>query len=404
MSIVYMGSMDDRVWRYPWKQSKSNISSYVSSVIQNIIIGKKSAVNDGYILNNHLIRDSIFKDKESLLRDIMSIGEIIIPGRKASFEELIDEQVEKGVFTFAEIPNEVRKELSSIDRGLNESGARIEGPESMVVWNGFFDLMQSLRNRPFADLGLSDEDVGEYDFKLALDTYLDIHVDGKPPSRTEWEIVLEDLCNTKIRKQRLSYGRSTKRVLMNLANEAYHYNFSNMLSNKIGQNVGVETSFTPAFSYMLENGKFDLDGISNEIPLIEIPRFNNLMNIESIEKLLSPNGIGQARLEFISALDKLNDGVVMQKNIDNLIYAAETYNLRIKHEFFDKGKVTNTGDVINLTLTTILNSFSGVNALISWAIPAISERCITKKLIVDKTTKINYTKNIMVSAQLKRDK
>jgi len=400
MTIVYMGSMDDRVLKYQWKQSKSVLNTYLNSIVQNIIIGNKSAINDGYILNNHLLRDSIFSTESTLLQDLLTTGEVIIPGRMATFNDLIDEQINGGVTTFNEISDNVRDRLSSIDKAITSSNSRIGGPDSMTVWGGFYNLMASLRTRNFNELGFDDKLVGEYDFNLSLDTYLNLQNDTKPSSRTEWEKTLQKLSNSKSNKNGLSFGKFTKRALMNLANEAYHYNFAKLLSDKEKSSIGVETAFTPAFSYMLKNGKCDLDSSETHIPLIEIPKLNNLLHIDSINKLLRSDGVGAARIDFIDALNKINNGIVVQHNIDNLKQAAETYNLWINKEFSRPSTENCVADFVSFGISSCLVPFSNLGFIASWSLQNVGTRCVTQLYTNNRFKKIDYTKNTMVSSSI----
>lgn len=401
MAIIYMGSMDDRVRKYPWSVINSNINAYTNSILQNTLIGHKSAINDGYLLANPLLRNNLFKNKNSILRDLFSTGEIIVPGRKSTFKELIYEQSKNGVRAFDRIPNDIVRQLSSVDRELNHFEARIKGPESIKVWNGFYELMKSLENRSVSEFGIGHSLVTEDDFKRALNTYLNLPHNEKPPSRTEWEKVLDDLSKKYPSEGGFTSSKHTKNALMNLANEAYHYNFSRKLAEESGLRIDIETVHTPVFSHFLEEEQSHLSSLVENLPLISIPRVNNLLKRESIEKILDSNQvIGRARVEFIKSLDKFEAGAT-DSSLDELRYQARVYNALLNEEFGRPELVSNIAAGVNFTISMLIAPFDQIAAAISWGIADFGTQKVTKKFITERPITLDYKRYVMASSKIK---
>lgn len=397
MNMIYMGLLDDRVRAYPWKNVKTSVQLYIDQLIQNIVIGRKPAINDGYIVNNPILRDSIFGPEHSFLAELFLTGEVLVPGRCKSFEELVDEQARAGVKTFREIPDTVHSRLKDVDAAISSSGGRIQGPDSMAVWKGFYELMRTVRGKSVAELGLSDELVGDYDLNLAFDEFFSLEAGEKPPSRTQWEAVLERLRDTPTDRGGLSYGSFTKQALMGLANEAYHYNFARQMSSLTSGAMGIQTALTPAFSSLLDRQQLDIDSGETRLPLITVPRVNTLGTREGVEKLLGSEGVGKARKNFIGQLNKFCDQqTITESSLAELQYAADTYNKWIDSDLTKPSRPAAFASAASFGFSVWLSKY-GLCAALNWSIEQIFERTVTQ-LASQSEIQIDYVEQTMVAS------
>jgi len=389
MRKVYLGSFDDRVLEYPWELRKPNLGSYINLIIQNVLIGSRPVVNDGYCVNNRILRKAIFEDKNPLLHKVIESGNIIIPGRHSSFNKLVEEQADKGIETFREIPDSVLREMDGVDRQLVQANAREVGPNSSDVWNSYFFMISKIQGKTPSELGLSPRQVTERDLNTTLEKFLNYPTEGKPPSRNEWEKILLNLAKQK----KLSQRYVTVHALMALANEYYHTNFvSNLNTNS--PTVGVETRFTKALSDYYREDKLALDHAPGDIPLIEIPAQNQPFTDKAIELILDPNtGVGSARLYFIKSLDQLTNKELGGDSLKILIGAADTYNRELKSVF---PKNIPFGKQLNLALSTVAAATlpSGVTyAILAWFGADFASEIVQR--FIGKPVRIDYRSQMM---------
>lgn len=398
MNKIYMGLLDDRVAIYPWEQVGSSAQNYIEQLVQALVIGQTPVVNDGYVLNNPALRDELFLKEKSFLRSLFLTGEIVIPGRRESFRELIDEQASLEIDSFKVIPPEVLSRIDDIDRAIAGAGGRIKGPDSMDVWNGFYELMNSVRGKSVAELGLKDKLVGDFDLNIAFEQFFSLEHKDKTPSRTEWEKVLDSISNRPSNRGGFSYRNFTKRSLMNLANEAYHYNFSRFLTSAHKETFGVQTALSPAFSSLLDIRKLDFDSASFELPLIQIPKPNILFSKEGVEKLLGSKNLGQARLEFVQRLNEFHAAPIVTGDlIEDLKYAANSYNKWIKDELGRPTAVAAGSSAMDFVLSMTLTGYDQINAVLSWVIGKVMNQTITG-LASSQGISIDYKKQNVVAA------
>lgn len=402
MERIYMGNLDDRVALYPWHGKRVYLADYLNQLMQQIIIGRNPLINDGYMIQNKLLRNEMFYGN-SLFLDLFTSGAATIPYRQKSLGELIDEQRTAGISSFLTITRETESRIASFDAALGRTSAREPGPSSMEIWNGFYELL--LHQGEKAALNISnhwkEELISEYDLRVALEKFLSTDRSripgGRPPSRTQWELTVDEL----EKSGALSYGLTTKRLLMNFANEAYHYNYAQQVSLKCGDDVAVQTSLSPAFSFMIREQKIDANLDKKKITMIRIPYPNSLGARGSLEKLMGDTGVGRSRKNFISELAKFRSSTLTDRTVDDLNYAANTYNYWIDREFGKKGAVSGLIKASDFALCVSSPTAGAITAALQWGAVNGAGWALTH-LASKNHSELNYLDQHMVAATLKK--
>lgn len=333
---TYSGLLDDTMLRYG--------SDYVGDaffnkmIVKNLFFGGGIYLNDGYLVNHPTARKYLYEE-DSLLRTMIRSNFIRLLTRTTSDDELInmpEKMAESGNQSFQELTSST--EWSDLKPVLTQVAQSAYFNNNVRSWprfdmsDGFVKLIE--RTFPHAPVNLGLDMITEDEFRRIQDAFWESDPrQGNP--RDKWEkaaiAVLQDS------KNRAGFTPAMQGV-MNLSNQAYHYNFGLTLTDEDDFGVTVDTTIGQSWDEFLQTREIER-GVLDQVPLIQVPDDLPLDNGEFFLPFLYPDTeVGRAKLEFLDQLQTLvqggeSDAVDAKRD---LLDAAEAYVARLESMFAAK--------------------------------------------------------------------
>lgn len=312
---TYVGTFDDIVIRYPWRFRID--ADYIQYCLAfHWITGRKILLNDGYLLNNDLLRDALRNDGH-LLRLLIAQGTVLIASRGYRYAGPQMSPIrEFGLHETPErmqhIPSFERILKSGVDgeawpvfrRRLELVDQELFDRSSQLPWSpydtssGYLAFAKKLMDdrSTSSSVGLGRM-MATRDFHLFLRMFHErIASDLTKGPRSVWEEIArsfaEDPDVTNVPSQ-------TLQALMRLSNEIYHYNFGSGLAAAFEMRIAVETQPSAAFDDLLLTREMRLEKLA-DFPVPFVPReIAAVPPAKLVGAFLQDARLGDARNDFI---------------------------------------------------------------------------------------------------------
>ena len=269
--FTYLGILDDEVERYPF-QTTIDQNYIFRSLLKSVFFGGPLLLNDGYLLQHSFCRGALFGDASHPLRVLIDEGFVAVVSLTNDLEESLEKRAVSGVETIKSAltgPDEakVRKSLQGLSAHLNSRQLIFPWPKK-DTGHGFYLTIQRCRGRSAEEIGLRTL---TYDALQSIFSEFDKEMKQSTLSaRTKWR----DLAG-KVIKDELPTSRFNAAFLeaMNLANEAYHYNFVTCLAPEIEFGIGVETQQSDTFDELVDIPDVTYATVS-QMPAVRTPKID----------------------------------------------------------------------------------------------------------------------------------
>jgi hypothetical protein len=340
--ITYYGTLDDVVDRYPWP-NPLDLRALRQQLITSAIYGKQVLINDGYLVANPLLVPDIKNIDGSLL------GEMLTTGVARLFSRSHETDLAQGIMGTAERVRSHRLITESSDwprlRGQLDYLSRQVGhhaqtwPAEKNMGHLFYLLMARLAALPGHDRDAIIPRANGEDFDAVFRMFDDaIDKQSFDSARSIWEeyawrhVARRDidpnaLGAVRIPMERLTlfpgYDRVT--VLMNIANEAYHFAYAAGAGHSVRtdparkpddpSDVGVSTALVSAFPDLASRERIDEATQDPE----HLARFNQLIvslpadvefgeDFRFVRSIDADDEVRGSRTAYITALEQFANG------------------------------------------------------------------------------------------------
>lgn len=254
-SWAYFGLLDDMAIKYRWKFTVDR-AFLEHLLIVEMLHGKPVLLNDGYLVQNEYLQQSIVQ-KRGLVWELMQSGFVGVMNRGLALPEM-PERMAKHVDSMRVLINRsdqempwrrLRAGLADLDRHLNDRQLYVGWPK-FHSGSGYELLARRLLDRNATPHSLG---IGRHVSKTAFSDFLKAFLDRLAESnleapRTQWEkVAIEFGDDARYTNRPTEFVRA----MMNLANEIYHYNIGIMLAADGDKRISVQTQTSPAFDDIL---------------------------------------------------------------------------------------------------------------------------------------------------------
>lgn len=335
LTRTYAGLLDDVMIRYGHGRELLSEEFFNKMIVKNILFGSGIFLNDGYLVN-HPIARRYLANPDSLLRVMISTGFIRILSREKD-ADLLSKMPEK----MAASGNDEFKKLIASDEWTQSTGPAFRQVASASFFNGTirawprFDMSAGfcdLLDRVFAStpekLGLVRVSAGDL---RAIEDRFKAMDPRKSNPRHKAEVAAKEVFEGEeaLFQQRMA-------AWMDVANQAYHYNFGLTLTAEEDNPVAAETSVGLAFDDLLKTRRVER-GQLEDVPLIQFP--SNIPLDEGdlfLPFVRTDHPISAAKRHYMEALNRLidtgaNDIPALRRDVN----AATTGYIARMREYFE---------------------------------------------------------------------
>ncbi len=334
LTRTYAGLLDDVMIRYGHGRELLSEEFFNKMIVKNILFGSGIYLNDGYLVN-HPIARRYLANPDSLLRVMISTGFIRILSREKD-ADLLSKMPEK----MAASGNEEFEKLIRSREWRESTGPAFRQVASASFFNGtvrawprydmsagFCDLLDRVFASTPQKLGLVDVSAGTLtqlgDEFAALDPRK-----GNPRHKAE-------VAARKVFESEEARFDRRMAAWMDIANQAYHYNFGLTLTAEEDNPVAAETSVGLAFDDLLKTRRVER-GQLEDVPLIRFP--SNIPLDEGdlfLPFIRADHPISAAKRRYMEALNRLvgtgaRDLPVLRRDVND---ATAGYIARMKEYF-----------------------------------------------------------------------
>ncbi|WP_232493767.1 hypothetical protein [Novosphingobium kaempferiae] len=339
--VTYYGTLDDVVDRYPWP-NPLDLRALRQQLVTSAIYGRQLLINDGYLVANPLLVPDIQNIDKSLL------GAMLTTGVARLFSRNRDADLAQGIMKTAERVRSHRsitetKDWPRLRRQLDYLSQRVRQdtqpwPADKNMGHLFYLLMARLAALPGRERdSVIPRENGE-DFDAVFRMFDDaIDKDSFDAARSLWEeyawrhVAQRDIDPSALGAIRIptdrlvrfpGYDRVT--VLMNIANEAYHFAYAAGAGHSIRSNptkpdaprdVGVSTALVSVFPDLAPRENIQ----EIEIDHAHIARFNQLIvslpadiefgtDFRFVRSIDSDDEVRESRNGYVAALELFANG------------------------------------------------------------------------------------------------
>lgn len=365
----YLGTIDDMVKKYPWR-FKVTEDYFNHSLVVQIINGKPILINDGYLMLHPIARKSII-NVEGLLWELINSDSgfinVMTRGKDQYGLHEMPERMQSNIETYKLLVNDkftdikwkfMRGYLENMDKKLRVTGRLVNWPK-YDMGSGFLALAQRLkdRNSSARSVGLAWH-VKNTIFKDFLSTFIERMQKDTRGARNYWETLAKEFAD---RPNNLNSPIIFVRLLMNLANEMYHYNMGLMLSADYKVPISVETQASAAFDDLL----ITKDILVEEkpfIPQIKVPKILAKASPKKLVQILRPHTpVYRAREEWFE-LKQLYDtkrGLLTKDEKQDITEAAKIYARRLSEHLRKDVKYTKGEELFEYVVGTGVGAVLG---------------------------------------------
>lgn len=341
----YAGLLDDVLLRYGKGTEFLQHDFFNKMIVKSILFGSGIFLNDGYLVNHPTSRYYLRRE-DSVLRVMISTGFIRVLSREPNEESLARMphlMAERGNRSFVELTrsDEWKDELEGAYRAVVRA---IFSSNSVRPWPkfdmsaGFCDLMERVFASPAREMGLIHiTDAQLYNLKKEFDR-LDPR---RGNARDKFEKAAQHTLGAEHERPMAE--------IMEVANQAYHYNFGMTLTAEEPYGVAADTTIGAAFDELLQVRKVERAQIE-DIPLVSLPTEIPLNDGELFLPFVRlDTGISNAKRDYMQALANLiAENATDLPTLKSLVAeTTEQYMARMKEYFtskFDKASVEKVFD------------------------------------------------------------
>lgn len=325
-ALSYLGTVDDSVFRYPWRFKISKARLEHSLAVQ-IITGSPVLINDGHFILHPIIQESLLS-KDSLIWAMAKVGYLRIMSRGYGSYGLDEMPIKMatagGVDSFKALI--ARPDWSEIQKRLRDTNDILSSKGHIQPWpafdlsSGFLLFAQKLlRESSSETVGISHvvrTDIFQDFLKQFVE---DLAASMKAP-RTIWENLSKQYAS----KSGVTYDPvEFVRALMNLANEIYHYNMGVCLSADLKLPVSVETQASSAFDDLLVTQQVVVEDIPM-LPRIHVPKVVLSAKSSRLIEILEPDReVFKARAKWLDLNSSLTPAPKNEIREAGLEYAKQ---------------------------------------------------------------------------------
>jgi len=328
---TYSGLLDDVVDRYPISDS-INSDFFSKAILKNLFFSGDIFINDGYIINHPAARLQIINE-DSILRVMLREGFVRVLSRISEKEKFLtypEEMAASGNHSFEKTVS--LPEWPDLKRSIQNISSLLYGRKFVQPWpnlqihKGFHKIISRIFDKQNANMGLKS---AKYINLEHLKEIYESHDPGNKNPRDAFEKAVLHLTTD------MENSRHIQIELMNIANQAYHYNFAMCLSHELGEPVVADTSIGDAFDELLKlDESVDLELL--EVPLLDIPLSALTRRGGDYSSLLDPSSkVGIDKAIFLIELENIfnpHGGTIANKK-QSLIDASNQYRYRLAEHF-----------------------------------------------------------------------
>ena len=297
---TYTGLLDDVMLRYA--DDYAGEQFFNKMIVKNIFFGGGLYFNDGYLVNHPTARSHLY-NPDSLLRVMISNNFIRVLTRApspANLAQMPEKMAKDGNNSFQSLVassewTDFKPLFETIANAVFFTGNQRPWPAIHMSY-GFTKLMSKALQAKPDDIGLTL--LTEDEIRFLYDTFM-----ASDPANANARNSLEEAARGVMAKTRNGDSfRQAMRQIMNIANQAYHYNFGLALTDEEETGVAVDTTLGRAFDELLETREID-KGQLNDIPLIQIPDNLPFDNGDLFRPFLDPtHPVSQAKFTYLQKL------------------------------------------------------------------------------------------------------
>ncbi len=129
VKLVYIGSLDDSVYRSPW--AGIHTSDFFEVVLRQVLTSDPIGINDGYIFQSEWALQDLLKGDASLLARLAKVGFLKVLCRAQNFEEM-PERMSGIVETHTGLAN--RSDYSRIKSAASQFGKQLLDYNAYASW------------------------------------------------------------------------------------------------------------------------------------------------------------------------------------------------------------------------------------------------------------------------------
>lgn len=330
MSLSYLGIFDDVVKRYPWGELKLNRVCIENQLIQSLIYGQSFVLNDGYLIANSDLYDSVLNLDTSLIGNLLNAGEMKIFSRGEPADILVGllSQV-NSLPTFSHVINSDR--WCKIEPQLQVLQKNIAG--HTVLWPKDKNLGQAFDHalkKNFSEYGQSllGKARRRESFEKIFRRYEEKAGNNFITARWAWEeSCWEHFTGNGINPNDLNIvhreGYDLVKEMMWLANDAYHTAYTCSLAwsvRSVEQNLSVRT-YTAASNlysdmFCQEVNAAYLKGIDQLLLSAHNLKFRKGTNFQFVQSFSSNQNLRDLRNQYLSMLHNyMNENCTFEEGI-----------------------------------------------------------------------------------------
>lgn len=377
---TYSGLLDDALLRYG-EELQVDADFFQRAILRSVLFNGPILLNDGYILNSKAgIR--MLLEPGSFLRIMLRNGYVRLISRAAGAEpdaiaSIPETLARNGVTSAKEIVSdpswpEWKAGITDWVSGQLLSG-QIDPWPRKAINAGNVLLFDRVFGRSAADLGLSER------ARETLDRLQPLLAGSEQYERAP-RSAIEDRLTELVEK-----GISTPRdrfEIMNIANQAYHYNISLCLNECYDRPVAADTTIGRAFDNLLQMPR-TVEAELDELEAISIPKGFPLDRPELFSDLVDTReDLFRAKLAFIRAVEAASvpsSNAPLAERVRDVKEATAEYRARLAEHF---GKNVGIGDLAPRR-----------TALVSWVFSITGGRLATASGVASLATSLANSRN-----------
>ncbi|WP_371226965.1 hypothetical protein [Roseovarius sp. 2305UL8-3] len=329
---TYSGLLDDVVFRHRITP-EVDADFFNRSILRNLFFSGRVFLNDGYLVNHPSALRQIDNDG-SVLNHMIGQSFISLLVRQPdpdAFAMNPEKMAAQGIKSFESLVND--PDWPQMRRRLVKWADAIYAQANVQLWPevqmnfGFIKLFNRIFDKTLDDLGL--DGVEGFDIATFKSRYEAHPAYPKGPRTAVEEVLLEMVRENSLRSEDVP-------LIMDIANQCYHYNFAMCLTDQIKEPVVADTTIGLAFEDILELDQTIEAEILNT-PVLAVPKGFPVHDGSVFASFLLPQSeVSQAKYEFLSEMEKIfrpgtNANATEQARI--VQDATEQYRSRLKTHF-----------------------------------------------------------------------
>ena len=298
---TYSGLLDDVVDRYKITPEIDE-TFFNRSILRNLFFSGQIYLNDGYLVNHPSSFRQIM-DENSVLNSMLGKGFIQLLVRKkdpVAFAKNPEHMASRGVASFAKLVDDpdwpqIRRRLHDWAEGHYAYGRVMPWP-NFQMHVGFRKLFARIFDKSLDDLGLDGIDgFNLLEFQELYESHGAYDFGPRTAAEGAAQVLVE----------RGRILRGSVPLIMDIANQCYHYNFAMCLTQATGQPVIADTTIGLAFEDILELDQVVETEVLNT-PVLAVPEKFPVNNGLIFESFLNPGSkANRAKHEFLGEMEKL---------------------------------------------------------------------------------------------------